>query len=523
MYSKIVAIIVIKVTLLSFMGQQAVAQNINTTAKQLPFKVKKVNFEGNTVFSDSELEKIVAPLKGREVNPEEIFELKEKFTNYYVSRGYENSGAFIPPQNIADGDITVKIVEGRLVGVEIRGLRHLDKNYIKARLPDLAKPLNRIELSKSLAKLYKNPLIKSLSGEIKSQGAGKTVLLLDVKEAPPITASATLTDGYTPSIGRFGNNSSISYNNLLGSGDELNINGSLTDGLWRIGSFYSFLINESDGRITLGYNVANVKNIESVIKPLGIEADYEAISLKFSQPIVFTPTEKLTVGLAIEQIQSETFVLGNISFPFVEGLPDGNTNITNLQFFQEYIREGLTTYLLVSSRFNVGIDVFDVTRSEAGIDGIAWFWEGEAQHFKFLSKNTILFNRVSIQLTPDQLLPLQQDTLGGISTVKGYRTNLTLGDNIVFGDTELRFIVVKDEKFGSITIIPFFNWGTVWNNKRETPGSNTFVSVGLGLRYIFRNSIEFRINYAAPLVDATGYGATDTEENFSFYIALRRL
>ena len=523
MYFKIVTPIVTYFTLflaiLSSVGQPVLAQSTNIIGRQPRFKIKEIKIEGNTVFSDSELEAIVAPLEEKEVTPEQIFEVRQQLTNYYLSRGYDNSGAFVPPQNLGDGHITFEIIEGTLVAIEITGLRHLSEKFIKARLPQPGEPLNRIELVKYLIKLKKNSLIKTLSAEIQNQSVGQNILLLNIEETPPLTASFTLTDGYSPSIGRHGGNARAGYRNLLGSGDELNVNGSLTDGLWRIGLWYAFLLNKYDGKITLEYNNADVENTESEIKALGIKADYENFQVDFSQPIIFTPSDKLTVGLGVELIRSETFILGNRSFSFVRGLPDGQSRITNLQIFQEYVKEGASTFFAINSQFNVGVDLFDATRSEeVGIDGIAWFWQGQAQHFKRLGKNTILFNRVGIQLTTSQLLPIQQATLGGISTVQGYRTNLTLGDNIFFGNTEVRFILAESQKLGSITIIPFFNWGSVWNNKRETVGSNTLVSVGLGLRYMFKDALEFRVNYAIPLVDATGFGPTDTEQNFSFYV-----
>ena len=80
-------------------------------------------------------------------------------------------------------------------------------------------------------------------------------------------------------------------------------------------------------------------------------------------------------------------MLGDTSFPFVEGLENGETKITVLSFNQEYVKNTSSSSLAISSQFNVGIDAFDATRSEAGIDGIAWFWQGQVQHFKFLNEN----------------------------------------------------------------------------------------------------------------------------------------
>ena len=66
------------------------------TAQALPLiTVQDIEIVGNTVF-DAELEAIVAPVKGQKIPLEQILELRDKLTNYYVAQGYTSSGAFLP-------------------------------------------------------------------------------------------------------------------------------------------------------------------------------------------------------------------------------------------------------------------------------------------------------------------------------------------------------------------------------------------------------------------------------------------
>ena len=94
--------------------------------------VEKIEIIGNTLF-DSELEAIVAPLEGREIPLEQILQLRGQLTNYYIERGYTNSGAFFPPQKFTDGTIQIQIVEGTLEAIQINGLSSLSENYLKSR------------------------------------------------------------------------------------------------------------------------------------------------------------------------------------------------------------------------------------------------------------------------------------------------------------------------------------------------------------------------------------------------------
>ena len=516
---KIIAAIVIKFVLTGA---------ITRVAAQVPptIVVEEIEITGNTVLTDFELERVVAPLEGQEIPLEQILELRGKLTNYYIERGYTTSGAFFPPQKFTDGIIQIQILEGTLEAIKIQGLKNLSENYLKSRLPEEGKPLNRHQLARSLARLQNNPLIKKINAELIQESVGKNILVVDLEENLSWDVQIKVIEGYSRSIGSLGGNIKAIRRNFWVSGDELTIDSSLTEGLTRFGGSYSFPINQLDGKFTLTFNVANSQLVEDVISDLGIEADYSSVKFAFQQPIISTRSESLILGLGIEHIDSETFVLKDLSFSFTDGLEDGKSQVTVLRLTQEYVKNGATTLIAFNSEFNVGIDAFDATKTEVGIDGIYWSWRGDFQFLKALNeeKDLVMATRAIFQLSPDKLLPIEQFTMGGLGSVLGYRANLGVADNGAVGIIELQLPLAQGDKWGEIKLIPFFNVGNISNNDdRETTGSNTFASAGLGLRYRLPELFEARINYAIPLIDLTGFGETDTEERFTFFMLIRPL
>ncbi|MGK7947279.1 MAG: ShlB/FhaC/HecB family hemolysin secretion/activation protein [Xenococcaceae cyanobacterium] len=501
--------------------QKALTQEI-IQERKIFVNIQEIEILGNTIFTDSELEYILSPLKGQKVSQEELLKILEELNNYYIQRGYISSGSFLPSQEL-DGKIRIQIVEGILDAIQIKGLSSLKENYLKSRLPQLGKPLNVNHLIRSLQKLQRDPLIKKVEAEIIQQNTDKNVLLLEIKENSPLKSQLSLTNGYSPSIGSLGGNASITHQNLLGFGDRFNLNTSQTEGLSRIGGSYSLPFNRLDGRITFSYNNADSELVEKEVEDFEIQADFESFKLDLSQRVISTSTESLLLGIALELIDSETFVLEDFSFSFTEGLPDGRSKITVLRFSQEYLKNGDSTLFAVNSQFNVGLDAFDATTTEVGIDGLFWSCQGDIQWLKTFTKekNIVLATRLNFQLTPDRLLPIEQYTLGGLGSVRGYRPNLGVADNGILGTIELQLPLIKEGKLGNVTIIPFFDFGTIWNNERETPGDETFASSGLALRYRYKEAFEARIDYGIPLIDLDGFGATDTEDNFIFSIFLR--
>ena len=59
-------------------------------------RVTKFIFQGNTVFSQRQLEAVVAAYTGREITFAELLQARSVITKYYVERGYITSGALVP-------------------------------------------------------------------------------------------------------------------------------------------------------------------------------------------------------------------------------------------------------------------------------------------------------------------------------------------------------------------------------------------------------------------------------------------
>ena len=462
--------------------------------------LKKIEFIGNTVFSDSELEKVLDSYKGQTISLELLQKMGQEIDNYYLQEGYLTSGSFVPAQEVQDGIIQIKIIETTLEKIQIQGLAKLTKRYFESRLPKINQPLNIDYLLQSLDKLRKDPLIKEIRGEITEEDLGKNVLLLEIEEADFTTLFLRCTNAYSPSIGSFGCNNKFTHNHLLFTGDRIILDASLTEGLSRVGFYYSFPFNKTNCRIAFEVNVAENEVILEEVKDLGIGADYLSFLLKISQPIILSNSETLTLGFAMQNTNSETTLFnGKLSFPFTKGLEDGQSRITTLNFSQEYLKNWNSTLFAFNSEFSVGINAFDATRTEVGIDGIFWLWRGDIQSLIALDKNrnVVLAMRIAGQLTPDKLLALEQFTLGGLGSVRGYIRNLEISDNGVIGTIELQINLFRDKKIGSLSLSPFVDVGIPWNNQnRET---DTLASTGISLRYRFREIVEARIDWGLPL------------------------
>mgnify|MGYP000046601584 FL=1 len=96
--------------------------------------IKRFNIIGSTVFSQEKLAEVTEPFLDQPISFPRLFKIRSEITKLYDDEGYVNSGAYIPPQQLEDGIVTIEIIEGELEDIIVKGLSRLNPNYIKSRL-----------------------------------------------------------------------------------------------------------------------------------------------------------------------------------------------------------------------------------------------------------------------------------------------------------------------------------------------------------------------------------------------------
>jgi hemolysin activation/secretion protein len=489
-------------------------------------KVNKIEVNGSTVFSREELDKTVNSFIGQELSYEQLLEIRRAINELYVSNGYETSGSFLPPQNIDNGVIQVQVVEGELERVDIKGLKRLRESYVRSRIRLAAPiPLNIPQLEAGLQLLQNNPLFSQVEAELTAGTApGKNVLILNLKEVQPIDAALIIDNREIPSVGSVGAIVAVSHNNLLGFGDRLSTDVGITGGVNSYNASYVIPVNPRNG--TIGFRYSNGRNrvIEQTFAPLEITGRGQTYAIDFRQPVILTPREELTLGLSAQLRRSRTFLFDDEPFSFTQGPENGESKVSVLRFSTDWLsRPNFNSVIAARSVFSLGLGIFDATTNDTGIDGRFLSWLGQFQYVRAINsqKDAVVIGRVAAQLTPDSLLPLEQFYIGGVDTVRGYRTSQRVGDNGVTGSVELRLPIVRDPGgFGLVQVVPFVNVGTIWSNDDDevTSATGTLLSTGLGLRWQLNNSFSASLDWGIPIISVDRQGNSLQDNGISFSV-----
>jgi hemolysin activation/secretion protein len=474
------------------------------------FFIKRIVVDGNTVIPEEDLLPLVKPFEGREVTIAELEELRQKITQLYIDRGYINSGAIIPEDALKKDEIHYRIIEGRLDEVRVKGQGRLREGYIQNRLQgDPETPLNQHELEDRFQLLLSDPLISKMNGRIlPGASPGHGILDVDVVRARPYHLSLFGDNFRPPSIGAEAFGLTGYLNNLTGLGDTLDFTFITSSGSNRYSGGFNLPLTDYGTLAFFRFDEGDTVVVESPFQDLDIESEVHILEGGISHPIINTFNRRLNLGVLLTTRENETSLLGR-PFSFVEGVPSNTNQATVWRIFQDFIQRWERNAFAFRSTFSVGMDALGATPARDDLPSSEFFaWLGQLQYAYLVDgEGTQLILRGNVQVADSKLLPLEQIAIGGVSTVRGYRTNYLVRDEGYNLSLELRYPLLSFttfEKQNRITLVPFVDYGEAWNRGKH---SDALVSVGAGFSWQLESFLaEFYYGYALkkPLGQQSG-------------------
>jgi hemolysin activation/secretion protein len=505
------------------------SENSDSDAK---FTVKRFIFKDNTVLDEAAVQTILKDYLNRPVSLADLLELETKLTKLYTDNGYINSGVVIPSQDINSGVVTIQAIEGQVEDINVNVDGRLKEGYIRSRLSRGTKsPFNIQELQEALQLLQLNPLIENLNAQL-SVGLRRDrwALDVDVNQSQAFRPVLFINNNRTPSVGSFQRGLELNHNNVLGYGDRFNFVYKNTNGSNDFDTNYTIPVNSLDGTVGLGYRYVDSDIIEGDFDDLDIESETNQYELTLRQPILVRAnsesTQELALGLAFSR-QSNSTTLRGVAFPLSPGAPEtgddiGETKISALRFFQDWTRRTRKDVFAARSQVSVGLDLFGSTINVGAPDSKFVSWRGQAQWLRQLKSNSDinLLVRSDVQLSTSDLVPLEQFSLGGVESVRGYRQDALLGDNGALLSAEVRIPVYRwSNEQSSLSAVPFIDFGTTWSNSENVDqDEDTAASIGVGLQLALSDMLNARLDYGIPLIEITDSNDTLQENGVYFSV-----
>lgn len=503
--------------------------------------VKDFTFTGNSIFTDHQLFEIAAPYRDKHLSFEDLDELRQRLTDYYTENGYINSGAIIPDQDVAQGNVTYQIIEGRISEMVISTNGRLRLPYIRKRLTFAPETiLNIHKLYEKFQLLHQNPLIKRVRLELlPGMALGESIVKAYIEEENPWGMEFLFNNHRSPSVGEEQGYLILSHGNVTGWGDRIELDFGLTRGMNDFAAEYAIPLTPHDTSLSLRFEKTDSEVIEDPFDAIDITGESYTWRLSLKHPFFRTAHSSFFMGVTAESRHSKTTLLG-YPYNFSPGVDPrtGESHVTVIRLFQEWLSRTPSQVFAVQSTFSRGIDALDATINPSEPDSrfFSWLFQFQwARRIRALQEGQLIF-KTNIQLSRDPLLPMEKFSVGGANTVRGYRENQFVRDNGLISSLELRLplfhIPIPGAK-GTGTnlkknfqLAPFFDFGRSWNKtgtlpsaeNRGTDAQNIY-STGAGILWTPMERLHTEIYFGWALKDIVQEG--DALQDHGIHLAIR--
>ena len=331
---------------------------------------------------------------------------------------------------------------------------------------------------------------------------GEANLVTNVEETRPYDVNLVFDNHLVSSLGDVRGLAQARFHNLSGWGDALNLEVEFAEGLRDFFGSYSRPFTPQGTRFTLFGETERTKVVND-FEFLNIRSEFSQVGFSFSHPVYQTPRDRLILSAGIDRRHSQTFLLGR-GFAFSPGVePNGTSDTAPVRFSQEWLTRTRSQIIALRSTFSFGLDWLGATTNPSGVPSGEYFaWLGQAQWARVLdSRGTQVLARLTGQWTPDQLLPMEQFSVGGARSVRGYDENQLVRDRGYSASVEVRYPVLRDQGRPTLQLAAFFDFGGAWNNDRPTPDPDVIAAPGVGVLWDPIPGIHAEVYYGYALED----------------------
>ena len=497
------------------------------------FVIKEVRVLGNTLLPDSRLSAIVARLVGSERTLGDLKQGAAAVQQAYRDAGYGGVVAYVPEQELNEGRLVIRVVEGKLARVHISGNHYYNDANIRRSLPNLRDgETPRVPaIDRDIQLANENPAkqvqVQLTAGEKPTDIDAN----IEVAEVDPKRILLSLDNTGTPTTGHYRAAVGLQNANLWNRDDigTLQYQTSPTEpGLVHIYSAgYRMPLYGYASTIDAFYAHSNVNNGNTFTPagPLAFTGKGDVAGLRFNRylPRIGEYDHRITLGGDWRDFQDECAV-GTFG---AAGCGTAAASVIVLPISLAYTAQVQTPELSWGASAAVSHNVggsnqtaFDAARPGANREYTIYRLSAFAAHA--LPAGFGVQARLTGQFTSDALVPGEQLGLGGAESVRGYYEREEAGDYGFFANLEglgpslSAWLAAK-----AIIVRPlvFFDYGRITNHN-DTPcafnDANCVLSgVGAGLRLTVSNWLSGRFDVACALNSSTQTSAGTWRVHFA--------
>ncbi len=477
--------------------------------EQVSFTLKSIKISGNTVFPEYVLQRLVDFKLGQKVTINDLIMSANDITDYYQSKGYISTIAYLPPQKVQNGAIEIKVLEGKYGNVAINPGRwerasYLNKKYLQDNNIEPGKILNVKDVRTALQEMSTEEYMKgAVSFADNEESEEYSDVTLDVKDRFPINFDLRYDNQGREAIGTQRGVLYAGLHDVTGHGDTLMGTVAMSSRSIGAGGIYSLPIAKNDTRLNLGYSYSHVK-LGRMLREYDISGDSHDVFVGVSRRLAQGPDYRLYGDITLDFRNTD----------LSSGIPAVNSSLVDYR--TRVIRGSLTDvkddyygrWLFNGSvAGGIPIDASDSNKARNMSSNNFVKVNAGAARLQLLPFGHMAILQVNGQYANRHLWASESMQVGGIASVRGYEEGFRIGDYGVTASFEYRMpipglkaILPERYKFigDSIQLAGFYDFG--WFGDRFISGSSDYLmSAGPGIVVKLTKYISANLYWGFPI------------------------
>jgi hemolysin activation/secretion protein len=467
----------------------------NIAVAKAQFDINRYRIEGNSLLGAPAISALLARYTGTQRSFDEVAQAAAALKAAYAEAGYPIVQVSVPEQSVANGEVTLQVVEGKLSNVISAGNSTYDLGNLRASLPPLKEgsAVNTKDLVAAITLANENPAKQVAVNFAAGSAPGLVDARIDVVEDRQTKTSITADNMGSNATGR--TRIGVGYQNANGfnrdhqfglqymttaeqPADVKNLVGSYHIPLYTLGLSLDLVGSYSDSQ-----SITTAPIGQLLFAGKGV---YLAGRLNQTLAGVGELRHKIAYGIDYKDFANTCGVAGTDlpSCGSVSALPAGLSYV--FQYATPAVQAGGSVGLVKNIPGGPHGSDAEYTAARSGAVQSWSAYRISAFAGVPLGADWQLRGQIAGQSSPDNLVPAEQYGIGGGSSVRGYEERVAAGDVGYNASLELYSPDFGQAIGGANThlrALVFYDMGSVRkNNPLITETDTKLASAGLGLR-----------------------------------------
>lgn len=499
--------------------EQADAQGA-AAASTLKIDVASLRVAGARAYSEAALLGVAGFRPDSRLTLSELRAMAVKIETQYRSNGYFVAQAYLPPQDIQNGVVTIAVVEGQYGQVRTRNQSGVSGTLVDGLLGGLdgGDTVARAPLESRLLLLSDLPGVYVKSTLVPGTKPGTADLLVDVVPGQRISGSVDADNAGSRYTGQNRVGATVNLNEPFGVGDVASLR-VLTSGEGLNYARASYQRQFGRAKAGVAYSKLAYK-LGAEFASLQARGTAEVASVYANYPLIRSRQNNLYAQLSYDDktFQDKVEVAALVT--------DKTARAATASLYGDYHDDigggGLTTYSLALTAGKLDIASPDVR----AFDALTARTQGSyrklaigASRLQAVSQSLSLYAAINGQLASKNLDVSERMSLGGIGGVRAYPEGEAYGDQgyVLNLEARQRLPALWAGQQGQLQLIGFVDHGSVTRNKQPWMAGDartTLSAAGVGLSWADDNNFVVRGYYAHKLGNGMATSAPDKGGRF---------